>query len=260
MKPVNWLKIKHKWSYLNEIPLPKLAQRGTIDLLLGADNHELMTTIKEVAAEVNESSARLCPLGWTAIGRIDKDDLSSEYHTGLIRTYRIQQSEETCAFPDAALNDTLRTFWELEHIGILPSKTQQFTPDEQAAWRKVSESRAFEGKRYKVAVPWKEDRPRLISNRPLAERRLEQVERKLAKDEKIATAYQQVIDEYLQKNYIRRVPSNDRKSEAEWLSPHFPVIRPDRATTKVRIVFDASAIYQGRSLNTETLTGPKLRW
>ena len=111
----------------------------------------------------------------------------------------------------------------------------------------------------KVAVPWKEDRPRLISNRPLAERRLEQVERKLAKDEKIATAYQQVIDEYLQKNYIRRVPSSEDKSEAEWLLPHFPVIRPDRATTKVRIVFDASAIYQGRSLNTETLTGPKLQ-
>ena len=110
-----------------------------------------------------------------------------------------------------------------------------------------------------MAVPWKEDRPRLISNRPQAERRLQQVERKLAKDEKIAAAYQQVIDEYLQKNYIRRVPSSEDKSEAEWLLPHFPVIRPDRATTKVRIVFDASAIYQGRSLNTETLTGPKLQ-
>ena len=188
-------------------------------------------------------------MGWTAIGRINKDDLGSEYHTGLIRTYRIQQSEETCAFPDAALNDTLRTFWELEHIEILPSKKQQFTPDEQAAWKKVSESRAFEGKRYKVAVLWKEDRPCLISNRPLAERHLEQVERKLAKDKKIATAYQQVI----------YVPSSEDKSEAEWLLPHFPVIRPDRATTKVSIVFDASAIYQGRSLNMETLTGPKLQ-
>lgn len=55
---------------------------------------------------------------------------------------------------------------------------------------------------YQVAVPWKEERPCLVSNRPLAKRRLQQVECKLAKDEKIATAYQQVIDEYLQKNYI----------------------------------------------------------
>ena len=103
------------------------------------------------------------------------------------------------------------------------------------------------------------NREPLVSNRPLAERRLQQVERKLAKDEKIATAYQQVIDEYLQKNYIRRVLPTEEKNEVERLLPHFPVIRPDRATTKVRIVFDASATYQGRSLNTETLPGPKLQ-
>ena len=54
----------------------------------------------------------------------------------------------------------------------------------------------FDGKRYQVAVPWKEERPCLVSNRPLAERRLQQAKRKLAKDEKMATAYQQVIDEY----------------------------------------------------------------
>ena len=258
MKAINWVNIKHKWSHLNEIPFPQLARRGTIDVLLGADNRELMTTIKEIPGKRNEPSARLCPLGWTAIGRIDKEDLGGEHHTGLIRTFRIQQSEETSALQDDDLNDTLRKFWELEHVGILSAKPQ-FSPDEQAAWKKVSESRVFDGKRYQVAVPWKEERPRLVSNRPLAERRLQQVERKLAKDEKIATAYQQVIDEYLQKNYIRRIPSTERRSEAEWLLPHFPVIRPDRATTKVRIVFDASATYQGRSLNTETLPGPKLQ-
>ena len=136
---------------------------------------------------------------------------------------------------------------------------KQFTPDEQAAWEKVSGSRTFDRKRYQVAVPWKEERPCLVGNRSLAERRLQQVERKLAKDEKIATAYQQVIDEYLQKNYIRRVLPTEEKSEVEWLLPHFPVIRPDRATTKVKNVFDASATYRGRSLNTETLPGPKLQ-
>ena len=78
------------------------------------------------------------------------------------------------------MDEMLRQFWELEHIGIVPPK-HQFTPEEQVAWTKVSESRTFDGKRYQVAVPWKEEQPSLVSNRPLAERRLKQVERKLAK-------------------------------------------------------------------------------
>ena len=110
MEAINWVNIKHKWSHLNKIPFPQLARRGTIDVLLGADNHELMTTIKEIPGKRNESSARLCPLGWTAIGRIDKEDLGGEHHTGLITTFRIQQSEETSALQDDDLNDTLRKF------------------------------------------------------------------------------------------------------------------------------------------------------
>ena len=41
--------------------------------------------------------------------------------------------------------------------------------------------------------------------------------------------------------------------------PHFPVVRPDKSTTKVRIVFDALATFEGKSLNTESLPGPKLK-
>ena len=125
---------------------------------------------------------------------------------------------------------------------------RQFTSGEESARKKFSESRTFDGKRYQVAVPWKEERPCLINNRTLAERRLQQVERKLVKDKKAAAAYQQVIDDYLQKNYIRRVPPTEKKCEGEWLLPHFPVLRLERSTTKVRIVCDASATYQDEVL------------
>ena len=43
-----------------------------------------------------------------------------------------------------------------------------------------------------------------------------------------------------------------------WFLPHFPVCRPDRGTTKTRIVFDASAKHRGVSLNEMILPGPKL--
>ena len=156
------------------------------------------------------------------------------------------------------LNAILKRFWDLETMGITPPRPVM-TPDESSAWRKVSKSMKFENDRYVVAVPWRDDRPSLPNNRPLAEKRLESTERKLAKNPEIAESYQKIIKEYLEKKYIRRVPLDEPSPTSEWLLPHFPVVRPDRSTTKVRIVFDASATCQGRSLNTETLPGPKLQ-
>ena len=40
--------------------------------------------------------------------------------------------------------------------------------------------------------------------------------------------------------------------------PHFPVVRPDKTTTKVRVVLDARAEFNGRSLNDFVLPGPKI--
>jgi len=77
------------------------------------------------------------------------------------------------------------------------------TSDESVAWHKVSTSIQFENGRYVVAVPWWNERPSLPTNRPLAEKRLESTERKLEKNPEIAEAYQKVIEEYLEKNYIR---------------------------------------------------------
>ena len=45
----------------------------------------------------------------------------------------------------------------------------------------------------------------------------------------------------------------------QWLLPHFPVLRPDKPTSKVRIVFDASAKCKNFSLNDVIDVGPKLQ-
>ena len=41
--------------------------------------------------------------------------------------------------------------------------------------------------------------------------------------------------------------------------PHFPVVKEDRVTTKVRVVFDAAAKHDGKSLNDAIWPGPKLQ-
>ena len=133
------------------------------------------------------------------------------------------------------------------------------TPHEKIAQKKVEQSLTYKGERYEVALPWKHERPNLSNNRQMAETRLELVEKKLLKYTQLASAYHGVIDEYLKKGYIRVVSLSELQPDSEWFLPHFSVVRPDRARTKVRIVFDASAKHNEKSLNTEALRGPKLQ-
>jgi hypothetical protein len=44
-----------------------------------------------------------------------------------------------------------------------------------------------------------------------------------------------------------------------WLLPHFPVVKPEKATTKTCIVFDAAASFHGMPLNQAIHQGPKLQ-
>ena len=85
----------------------------------------------------------------------------------------------------------------------------------------------------------------------MAEMRPRSVEKKLKQDESLAQAYQSVIDDYKSKGYIRKVPEEEPKPSSEWFLPYFPVVRPEKATTKVRIVFDGSAQQHGKSLNSD---------
>lgn len=49
------------------------------------------------------------------------------------------------------------------------------------------------------------------------------------------------------------------KNEEQWFLPHFPVTRAEKTTTKVRVVFDAAAKFNGKCLNDAILSGPKLQ-
>ena len=70
-------------------------------------------------------------------------------------------------------------------------------------------------------------------------------------------AYHKILKEYEKKGYIHEVPKSDVKEQ--WFLPHFPVLRPDKETTKVRTVFDAAMKHNGKSLNSAIRPGPKLQ-
>jgi len=255
MRAVNWINLKNNYKHLKDIPFFPVTNQGKIDILLGTDNYHLIYPIQEIIGAVDEPYARRCPLGWTAVGHLGNNHTQSNYNTKMCNTYNLQSVNNEMS---TDLNARLKQFWDLDTMGITPSGPAM-SPEEQLALKKVSQSLTYQDGHYAVAIPWKHDRPKLPNNRHIAEQRLKATERKLAMNPEVAVAYKEVIDDYLDKGYIRRVPTDETQPETEWLLPHFPVTRPDKTTTKTRIVFDASAEFNGTSLNKAALPGPKLQ-
>ena len=111
MKPVNWIKPKHNWENLSTTHFPKLAPRRSIDILLGADHHELMYSMKEIPWKRGQPSAQLCPLRWTAVGEVETTARMDQHHTALHHTYRIDQESAAIGSQqdeDHGLNDLLK--------------------------------------------------------------------------------------------------------------------------------------------------------
>ena len=90
----------------------------------------------------------------------------------------------------------------------------------------------------------------------MATRRLISLEATLRNKEDAKKKYEEVLDGYLQEGYARITLDPE---ETKWLLPHFAVIREDKETSKVRIVFDGSAKVHNLSLNDQIHEGPKLQ-
>ena len=115
------------------------------------------------------------------------------------------------------------------------------------------------GRRYSLKLPWREKNFYLPNNRVLAEGRLKSQLRKLRKTPEILEAYDGTIKEQLKEGIMEEIPEKPTGSRITYL-PHQAVVRKDAETTKVRVVYDASAkpSKNARSLNECLHVGPSL--
>ncbi|XP_078364043.1 uncharacterized protein LOC144648318 [Oculina patagonica] len=252
MKVIDWEKHVGKWTHLKGIQFPDPGKRPIVDLPIGVDYAELHYSFKDVRGQPGEPVARLTPLGWTCTGTVI--GLTGGYlQSNFAQTYFVREQSDT-----DEISTLLRKFWEIENP-ISSRECQILNHDEQCALQQVENSLKYVDGRYQVAIPWKEKDPKLPDKYGMALRRLCNTEKRLLKSPEIAEAYSKNITQYLEKGYIRKVDSAEEKPSRKWYLPHFPIVRPDRTTTKTRIVFDASAKCDGISLNDVIYQGPKLQ-
>ncbi|XP_066585448.1 uncharacterized protein [Prorops nasuta] len=110
--------------------------------------------------------------------------------------------------------------------------------------------------RYIVRLPFKTARPQLSNSQMIAMRRFYALMRKLKGNQIWAIEYKRVMQEYIDTGHMTLLNS---ETENGYYLPHHAVIK-DSLTTKVRVVFDASAKGEmGLSLNDLLLTGPVIQ-
>ena len=152
----------------------------------------------------------------------------------------------------------MKRFWETEDIGMPKKEIMSKGDEEVLNLTRKTFKMSSDGRRYQVRIPWKENRNQLPNNFPMAFKRLVDTEKQLERKPHVKKLYHQNIKNYEEKGYIRKLHKNEI-SETKWFLPHFPVVKFDKTTSKVRMVMDAAAKYDGMCLNETINQGPKLQ-
>ena len=197
-----------------------------VDVLVGADYLWLLQRDCVRRGKPGEPVAIDTVLGWVVSGPIGGLDVNEPVNTALANFVSAEVRN-----PVVDINQ----FWDLESIGI---KDQSSDVHES-----VISDLKFTGTRYSVGLPWKENHDPLPSNYDLSFKRMKGQIKRLSKDPVLLAEYDTIIKTQEDKGIIERVSSNNTISPESKIHyvPHQAVVRKDAATTKVRIVYDASA-------------------
>ena len=107
---------------------------------------------------------------------------------------------------------------------------------------------------YAVLLPFCDQELVMPNNKQQAVKRLMGLKR-FIRDNKFFLDYKKYMNDLLEKGYARRC--NETPTGKTWYIPHHAVYHPSEPG-KIRVIFDCSAEFEGRSINKELLPGPDL--
>ena len=150
------------------------------------------------------------------------------------------------------LKSSIEKFWAVEELSNR-CVTQEEMECESHFQKHVTRDRS--GK-YTVALPFKTSPEKLGESRQAALGRLTHLQNKFKRDPEYGKQYSQVINEYLELNHMSPAPANTQG----YYLPHHGILKDSSQTTKLRVVFDASAkTSSGLSLNDLLMVGPTIQ-
>ena len=221
-----------------------------VDVLIGADYYWKFVTGTIKRGDKPVSVAVLTRLGWVLSGPVIEEHQRSPACTTNLNTTHVLRIDAEPVLPNPTDHlQKLEKFWDLERLGI--QKTELTTES------KFMEEINFNGK-HEVKLPFRENHPLLPDNHTSSVRRLSSLISRLKTNTNLLQEYDNIIEDQIKSGVVE--PANDvlvPVGNVHYL-PHREVVREDKNTTKVRVVYDASAKGPGSSLKDCLHTGTSL--
>lgn len=210
-----------------------------VDILIGAGT--ALSVIQSGQINLNSYHSDLIMhktrFGWVVVGGLEENVTSKINPCHLTK-----------------LQEQMERFWRIEEIGGVSETTS-----EQALCEihySKNTKRGADG-RYIVRLPFRHEKIELGESRTQALRRFYSLQKKLNAKPEMKKEYHRVMQEYVELGHLLPVLS---ETDDGYYMPHHAVLKESSATTKLRVVFDASAkTSNGVSLNQVLMVGPTIQ-
>ena len=235
----NYATLLNKYSHLKGVKIEDNDTRPQIPIhvVLGASEYATVkTSTAQRVGKPGQPVAEKTLLGWTLMSP-GREDVGSPV---LLTQSALVDYEQLCSLDVLGLADSHKN----DQFEVYEEFKEQLERS-PAGW-------------YETRLPWKVNHPTLPTNETGSKRRLEQLVRKLERNGQYEE-YDSIIQDQLKEGIVE--PAPDVATGKEFYIPHKGVTRENAESTKLRIVYDASAREKDNqpSLNDCLNPGPPLQ-
>ena len=240
-------KTAQNWPHLNCLSssIPPL-QNCDVGILIGYNCSDASIPRQVISGKDSEPYGIKTDLGWSIVGGShcisDTPSMNSINVTHRINTKEIIQNDDVLKrlegeFPDLK-SDTMMSQEDLQFNKIMKNGI------------------SFKDGHYSLPLPFKKQ-PNLPNNLAQAVKRYLALQQKFSKNSKYEKMYNDFMEDIIQKGEAEIVERKSGNPGEVWYVPHHGVVSP-KNKEKLRVVFDCSSTFKGKSLNAELLQGPDL--
>lgn len=213
-----------------------------IDALIGVELFYELLCVGQIRLENNKGVLlQKTRLRWLITGKVERSRATTKRSScHLIRDLERQ----------------VERFWELEQI---IGRTHISNEEKECELHFIQHTTRDDSGRYTVRLPFDDKLNELGNNKQSAIRRLGSLERRLMQNENMKAEYYKFLDEYGTLGHMQEISELFVDTEGYFI-PHHAVFKETSQTTKIRVVFDASAKSDtGVSLNDTLKVGPTVQ-